>query len=317
MIPPGEQRTLLRAQRSKRGAQGHAERLMILSVYNVLEQMAGQLQADLRALLEASGLVDRSDRSGGFVVIITATPFEWVDLPDTARPFQNRLRDHYREFASLVDVVLADQPESLRKGVAEGHVNFLSVVNQDEPTQYGTVDQHERDSLATLGAALRYVRTRVTADQDGAILVPDTNALYARPALDEWQYSDCPRFSLALVSAVVGELDRHKDDHSNPVVREKAQRLVRQVGEYRRRGSLAEGVTLRADRSRIFSWAREPQMDKALPWLDRSCADDRLLASAMEIARARALTPVAIVTRDLNLQNKCELARFPFLWPPE
>lgn len=54
-----------------------------------------------------------------------------------------------------------------------------------------------------------------------------------------------------LSPTVLAELDGHKINHRNEHVRERAERLVRQIKEYRRRGSLISGVTLRAATSKI------------------------------------------------------------------
>jgi hypothetical protein len=289
---------------------------MIPSLRDVLLQQAVALRTGLRELMAQSRVERRFEQSGGFLVVVTGKPFRWTPLAPSARPLQGRLRAQYLEFAGLVDALVADQRAAVREDVVAGHGAFLGVVDQDGPLTHESVDENERSALSALDDALRIVAELGAGDPNEAILVPDTNALYARPALEEWSFPECSRFALALVAAVVRELDRHKDHHPIPDVREKARKLVRQISEYRRRGSLVDGVTIRNGRSRLFSWAREPRMDTLLSWLDPLSADDRLIASAIDIARNRALAPVAIVTRDLNLQNKCELARVPFLWPP-
>ena len=40
-----------------------------------------------------------------------------------------------------------------------------------------------------------------------------------------------------------------------------------------------------------------------------------LIASAIELLRSHAGCPVAILTGDINLQNKCEFAGIPFIEP--
>ncbi|MPZ99487.1 MAG: hypothetical protein GEU80_09170 [Dehalococcoidia bacterium] len=58
-------------------------------------------------------------------------------------------------------------------------------------------------------------------------------------------------------------------------------------------------------------------MERAFPWLDAQNNDDRIVATAFEISRVNARTPVILVTRDLNLQNKMAYAAMPFAEPPE
>ena len=45
--------------------------------------------------------------------------------------------------------------------------------------------------------------------------------------------------------------------------------------------------------------------------------DDRLLATVVEVMRLHPHSPVTLVTRDINLQNKAEFACIPFVEPPE
>ena len=63
--------------------------------------------------------------------------------------------------------------------------------------------------------------------------------------------------------------------------------------------------------------ATEPKMDETVQWLDKEQMDDRLLASCFEVIRDNLGTPILLVTRDMNLENKAELARIPYIEPPE
>lgn len=289
---------------------------MITSVRDVILQACDRLEREFAALMTYSKIEHRFEYSGGHVMIVSGLEFGWAPLPPEARPIQNALRRDYQEFAHLVDAVMSDQPSSLREEVTQGHLLILRDIDQDGGTPTRTVQGHIDAASKALATLKRYVSERAEGNPSEVFLIPDTNAFYAHPALELWEFDECQRFTIVLTAAAVTELDRHRDHHPNVAVMQKAAKLVRQIGEYRRRGRLVDGVPLTGTRSRLMAWPREPDMDRSLPWLDRRSADDRLLASAIEIARGRALSPVAIVTRDLNLQNKCELARMPFLWPP-
>jgi hypothetical protein len=52
-------------------------------------------------------------------------------------------------------------------------------------------------------------------------------------------------------------------------------------------------------------------------WCDPRRADDRILASAIEISSDYALSPVGVLTRDVSLQNRCDLARMTLLPEPK
>jgi predicted ribonuclease YlaK len=53
-------------------------------------------------------------------------------------------------------------------------------------------------------------------------------------------------------------------------------------------------------------------MSQTLSWFDSTNADDRFLATALEIIRANMGAIVFIVTSDINMQNKAEMAGIPF-----
>jgi predicted ribonuclease YlaK len=149
------------------------------------------------------------------------------------------------------------------------------------------------------------------------VYVPDTNALLHNPAVEDWTFAEAPRFTVLLLPAVVGELDVLKMPGRSDAVRTKAESLIRRIKGFRSRGRLTEGVPLRLGVSRLTAWATEPDVAGAFPWLDPSNADDRILAATVEAMRRHPHSPVVLVTRDLNLQNKAELGGVPFTEPPD
>ena len=66
----------------------------------------------------------------------------------------------------------------------------------------------------------------------------------------------------------------------------------------------------------LKSIAVEPDMNNSLSWLDTSNNDDRFIASFIEVLRENPDSIVQLVTNDLNLQNKMEFARLPYIEPP-
>ena len=65
----------------------------------------------------------------------------------------------------------------------------------------------------------------------------------------------------------------------------------------------------------LRSIAPEPDMRNSLPWLDPN-KDDRVLASILEVMRSHPRSPVILVTRDINMQNKAAHAAIPYVDPP-
>jgi predicted ribonuclease YlaK len=123
------------------------------------------------------------------------------------------------------------------------------------------------------------------------------------------------RFEIVLGPSVLMELDQQKINHRREEIRDRALALINRIKGYRGRGALTAGVPLTKPNT-IRWFAQEPRMEDSLPWLDRDVADDRFIATTIEIVRQHPRSPVTIVTSDINLQSKAELASLPFVEPP-
>ena len=84
---------------------------------------------------------------------------------------------------------------------------------------------------------------------------------------------------------------------------------------YRKQGHLLKGVTVHKS-IQIKMVAKEPDFTKLYGWLDQSNMDDRLIASTLEAIREYPTGNVVLVTGDINLQNKAEIAGIAYSEPP-
>ncbi len=290
---------------------------MIAAPQGVAAQMrswASEIEQSLEGL--AIGELHDVNDGGSGVVFITGTPFHWSELPLHLHPQQSRILEEYRRFAETLRVLLREQPQARLETFRDDGATVLDFVNRD-PSSHST-------ARAALGDAVAALRRQVAlidglySTSAGTLLVPDTNALYWNPALEEWRVPwVSTSFTLILTPTVLKEVDLHKLDERSSGRRAKAERLARQVSEYRRRGSLLSGVPLVNGVSTVMAIAIEPRMAESLSWLDPTNADDRLLASIIEIMRVNSHAAVTVVTRDLNFQNKLEFARVPFVSPSD
>jgi hypothetical protein len=254
--------------------------------------------------------------SPGFTVI-TGSPYAWCDLPPEARVVQAGLLDELRRWGELCRAVLAKSAESIRQNVASAHESILEVIDQSAQTHYENVGEARSGTQRHFVELRRALEPLSHGNGGPPLLIPDTNALLYEPRLEEWDFADVSRFELVLLPTVLGELDELKVHYRRDSVREKAEKLIRQIKGYRARGQITKGVPLRDGRSTIRAVAAEPRRDTALSWMSWDCADDRLLSSVLELMRDTPARAVALVTRDLNLQNKADFARVLFLEPPD
>lgn len=273
-----------------------------------------EIRERIARLLRGSRLV-LHDHSGGGVVFVGPDHY-WDPLPADLRILQHELRQDALRWFEMVSTISAGMKSDIVSKVSHCQDAVMSVIDQDQPKWSGDLHRIAADlwkDLTALVQALREVHPR----GDVALLVPDTNALLYNPQLEAWRFAEAQPFQLILVPTVLSELDELKEGRLGQSRTEKANKINRQIKEYGRRGNASRGVPLVTGISTFRMIAPEPQMDRTLPWLDRSVNDDRILASYLEIVRQSLNSPTALVTRDVGLQNKASMAGVRWLEPPD
>lgn len=243
----------------------------------------------------------------------------WGELDDSSRQIQSKVLEEYRRFSSVLEALFKEQSENTIKTFQEAKQVIFNVIQQewDRRTYFGNCTQAFSKAKEALDTQINLLKRLYTISQNRFVVIPDTNALLFNPDLQVWSFHSVEQFTIALMPTVLSELDKLKVDSRSESVRQKAEKLIRQIKEYRRRGKLTEGVTLVRDKSEMIAIAVEPTFSESLSWLDANNNDDRLIASCIEIMRQMPDNHVVLLTRDINLQNKAEFARIPFLEPPE
>jgi hypothetical protein len=240
----------------------------------------------------------------------------WLDLKPGGKPAQTALLQKYRQFHAIVKVVAAGHSSEDLNEVDQSDKTLLATIEQTSTAWEESTKAVVDKCVEALDQQIGLLAAFAPSATDASVFVPDTNALLFNPDLEKWSFEGYPSLLLVLLPVVLSEIDKLKIEHRNEDVRKKAEGLINRIKEYRRRGSLCDGVPLKTGVSQIMSVATEPDFSTTLPWLDSNNADDRLLASFLEVVRRFPHSPVTLVTRDINLQNKAEFARLPFVEPP-
>ncbi len=281
-----------------------------------LGTLAARLLDDLQQLLETHSKIRRRDPDQGDLYFI-GPDYAFEDLEGDGKRLQSEILKQFPRLFGLFRAALKDAPEHHRTLVVDVEKGCRDIVEQRYMTWHKSTSAAFQAARERVNELLEAVAGLHDATEGATVLVPDTNALLYAPDLATWAFDDVPRFGIVLVPAVLAELDALKVNHRNPDVREKAERLIRQIKDYRRRGSLAEGVSIHGNRVTLRAVAVEPNPGEVLSWLSSESADDVLLAATLVVMRDHPRTAVGLVTRDINLQNKAEFAGVPFLEPPE
>jgi len=236
----------------------------------------------------------------------------WNDLPPEGKQIQARLLPEIDRFAELIRALTRNLPGSSSQKLDTALNHMRSAVEQDQPTWWKTGPESVEGFRKLTDQVITILEGYHGTSSSVVVAIADTSALLASPDIEQWQFEDADHFTIILTPTVLADLDRHKVNHRNPDVRDKASKLIQKIKEYRRRGPLREGVSVVKGRVSLRSVAPEPNMSESLSWFDATNGDDRFLATALEVIRGDLGARVFVVTSDINMQNKAEMAGIPF-----
>jgi hypothetical protein len=281
-----------------------------------LKDFSKKIKDLLAELIQTHSEIHRWNTPGNGVLVLGGD-YAWRELQLEGKRVQSKVLNEYRHFHAIIKTLIQNQPMDQLSDLDEYHKTLLAIIEQNGPIYTPDKNAELNDAISALDCLMSLLDNLYESGEREYIFVVDTNALIYNPALENWSYSGIPVFTIALTPITLSELDALKINHKNMDVRKKAERLIKQIKDYRGRGRLSEGVPLRRNEITLKTYAKEPNMVNTLPWLQENNNDDRLLAYLIEIMRNNIRSKVILITRDINLQNKAEYARLPFLEPPD
>jgi len=287
------------------------------SMLDILRSRAERIRGEgVRLLGDFSGMRPINTPSDPEPIIGLPGSHWWNELPPEGKQIQARLLPEVDRLAELTRALARNLPGSSSQKLHAALDTIREAVEQDRATFWQTRDEAVDGFSKLIDQVMAMLTEYYGTSSSIALVIPDTNALLAEPDIEQWQFEDKDHFTIILTPTVLSELDEHKVNHRNPDVREKASKLIRKIKEYRRRGSLHQGVPIVTDRVSLQAIAHEPDMSESISWFDATNADDRFLATALEVIRANPGATVFVVTSDINMQNKAEVAGIPFCEVP-
>lgn len=295
--------------------------MMSGTVVENIRSDAAKIHSLLRELLANSSIHRWHDpNTDGFLYI--GGHYAWDPLTDAGRRVQADALERYRRLEVLFRVLLREQPDDALRDFDQHHAEVTDFLQHQGSLFKDSPKVYFDRATSALDSELELLKRLYSHTESRAIFVPDSNALIHNPNLEKWGFADAPQFSLVIVAPVLGELDVLKVNHRVETVRDKAKKVIRLLKELRRRAQasgkkLSDGVVLVTGVSEVVTVATEPQMDNSLAWLDPGNKDDQILAATIEVMRRNPRSAVIMVSRDINMQNKCEFAGIPFVEPPD
>ena len=283
------------------------------------ERLAKTLDSIESAILDLWKKTDltefRNDPHSPFFVV--THPYRWKPLPIEHKAAQARLLAQYRHWFELFQRCHAQHSGDVQTDIAETNTRILGAIELQ--SDWGTAATFEENRLRlkeTFDSFRSFLQQHITDGKD-FVVVPDTNALLITS--DPARYADVvdsSRFRFIIVPTVLAELDELKRTRSAQSVGEKAEKAIRIIKGLRKQGSVLDGVKV-AKTITVQMIPTEPRLADLPSWLDADNKDDRIIASTLEIQGAEPSATVVLVTDDINLQNKAEMAFLPWAEPPE
>jgi ribosomal protein S20 len=188
------------------------------------------------------------------VVLISPDGNHWFDQLDAEGVReQHVLLQQQRSVEQLIAAVTSKAVDQRRHAINQALKSICRMITRETLTWHRSAGEALAELHKQTGVIVDTLRDIFPPTATQAWLIADTNALYHAPVLEEWVFDDLSPITVCLTPSVLSELDQHKVHHANQAVREKARALIARIKEYRRRGSLTQGVDVVKGRVRLVS----------------------------------------------------------------
>jgi len=291
----------------------------VISLRSFQQRLTDELDKIEAAIVELwrKGSIEEFRNDPYSAVVFITHRYHWKSLPPEHRGQQAKLLGRYQHWSELFSRYHAQHSTDVQDEIKETHTYVVSAIELQ--TSWATEATVEGNA-AYLAKRLTVFRQLLAHPAPAAaefVLVPDTNVLLQ--SADPAHYADVigtKVFKFALAPTALSELDQIKQLRGHQPVGEKAEKAIRVIKGWRNQGSVLEGVTV-AKTINVQMIPSEPRMSKLPSWLDADNKDDRLIGTALEIQWTDPSAVVVLVTGDINLQNKAEMAFLPWAELPE
>jgi len=278
-----------------------------------------QIESYMIEFIDASS-VGQWEKNMGSPVRLVRPDFHWEPSDEVQTRLQIRLKGSYSQWIAQLRLLLHGGPEEILTDVRQTDEFVVDWIEKRMGSEWCLGPDMEKNKAVFRGGLepfYRLIRSLDDASKRELILVPDTNSMIQSP--DPSQYSTLhgeDKYTIVILPTVLAELDKLKVAARDSDFRDKVRSAIKRIKGFRNQGSLLKGITVNRTVT-VRTVAKEPDFKETLGWLDEGNNDDRIIASTFELQRVNPSAIVVLVTGDINLQNKAELANLPFYEPPE
>jgi hypothetical protein len=218
---------------------------------------------------------------------------------------QLKAREKFLNFIENFELLSQKANPDTQREIKDADKQILDLINQNHaPSSIDNGKKIFRD----LTKAHKDFLSLFIEKEIQTYIIPDTNSIVQFPDPNSYKkISQTDKFIFIIPPTIIRELESHKMFHKNEAFRDKAKSVITRLKGYRNQGDVLDGVTVNKSIT-VKMVATEPNFEKTLKWLDPNNNDDRIIASILEIQIDNPSDIVILVTNDINLQNKAQLA---------
>ena len=289
----------------------------IIPYINRLQDELQLIEKQMLELLDASTIKEYIAGPSRAVCIIVP-PHYWGDTDEKQKLLQIQLLKTYSTWSEHFCLLFCEATKEIEQKIKNTHNFIESWIEKTSLYEVPpTIQEAKLKFQEEIQTYYELIRLLDTSKENKWILIPDTNALIFAPDVSQYhKVAGVVEYTIIIFPTVTQELDGLKVNHRDAQFRDKVKSVIRRLKGLRQQGNLLKGVTVNKTIT-VRMEAKEPNFKYTLGWLDPSNNDDRIIANALELQRTYPSDKVVLVTGDINLQNKAELAKLPYAEPPE
>ena len=276
-------------------------------------RLASELQRIEASILELwkKSQIDRFRNDPCSQIVFVAPPYHWKPLLVEHLASQAALNTIFQRWLKLFSLYHSRHNSDVQNEIRSASEFVNAAIELNMSWQMQPTFEENREYLSKRLDIFRRLLTCRVDDAPSLILVPDTNALLRTADPVEYrELAGAGPFTFAIVPTVLSELDDLKRSRRDQTLGSKAEKVIRMLKGFRAQGSVLEGVTV-SKTITVKMIPTEPRTNDFVSWLDPMNKDDRIIATVLEIQCENPDADVLLVTLDINLQNKAEMAFLP------
>lgn len=240
-------------------------------------------------------------------IVILGAPLYHYDKKDEKT--QILLKIKYEKFFENFELILDKAHPDRLGSIKEKHWEIINLIQQNHaPSTIEDGKNHFRQLIKVYNDFLDLLNST----ESNLILIPDTNSIIQYPDPTTYRKIANGEFYFIIVPTVLSELDKLKTFHRDQDFKNKVKAAIKRLKGFNNQGNTLEGITVDKNIT-VKMIATEPKFDKSLKWLDSASADDRIIASILDIQLSHPSDQVIFITSDINLQNKSRLANLSYI----